>query len=197
MISPEQHQIQQMIAVLRMADAAIEQNQPAQNVLEILGTIRPSLEFNTQFWQMKAGVTPAPGAPPKPTPAPAKAKPTEEKADRPSKAKAAPGPEPILQVVKKNGIGPYRRGRKMGLESPIHVPRFKAAAQKLMKENRLTWEQMAQLLGGPKATKRTLQNLFFRKKEGIVWTSYGAAIEKVLGSSVMATKEEIAKCQQS
>jgi len=84
----------------------------------------------------------------------------------------------------------------MGLESPIHVPRFKAAAQKFMQDQDLTWAQMAQLLGGPKATKRTLQNLFFRKKEGIMWTSYGASIEKVLGSSVMATKEEIAQCQQ-
>lgn len=197
MISPEQHQIQQMIAVLRMADAAIGQNQPAQNVLEILGSVRPSLEFNTQFWQMKAGVTPAPGAPPEP--APAKAQPTEAKADKPGKAKAKPAtsPEPVLQVVKKNGIGPYKRGRTMGLESPIHVPRFKAAAQKFMQEKDLTWAQMAQLLGGPKATKRTLQNLFFRKKEGIMWTSYGYAIEKVLGSSVMATKEEIAQCQQS
>lgn len=84
----------------------------------------------------------------------------------------------------------------MGLESPINVPRFKAAAQKFMQDQDLTWAQMAQLLGGPKATKRTLQNLFFRKKEGIMWTSYGASIKKVLGSSVMATKEEIAQCQQ-
>jgi len=84
----------------------------------------------------------------------------------------------------------------MGLESPIHVPRFKAAAQKFMQDQDLTWAQMAQMLGGPKATKRTLQNLFFRKKEGIMWTSYGASIEKVLGPSVMATKEEIRECQQ-
>jgi len=91
LISPEQHQIQQMIAVLRMADAAIGQNQPAQNVLEILGSVRPSLEFNTQFWQMRAGVTPAPGAPHEPKAA----------TPKPAKGKVATHPEPILQVVKK------------------------------------------------------------------------------------------------
>lgn len=197
--------------MLRLAEEAVRGGQPSERVADLLQSTQFPLAFNAAYWQMKAQMhggpkpvtesvaqpAPAPGSPPEPkavTPNVARGK--VASTVKPAAQPAEPGSEPILQVVKKNGVGPYRRGRTMGLESPINVPRFKAAATKYMQDQGLTWEQMAQQLGGPKATKRTLQNLFFRKKTGIMWTSYGAAIEKVLGPSVMATKEEIKQCQQ-